>query len=64
MSVAAAEDPRERAAARSTLATCGGAHAVHDGFGDCVYLFLPLWQAERPDGRRGCDEPDEAGSGC
>ncbi len=46
MSVAAAEDPRERAAARSTLATCGGAHAVHDGFGDCVYLFLPLWQAE------------------
>ena len=26
--------------------------------------LLPLWQAERPDGRRGCDEPDEAGSGC
>ncbi len=46
MSIAAAENPRERAAARSTLATCGAAHAVHDGFGDCVYLFLPLWQAE------------------
>lgn len=43
---AAGEDPRDRAAARTTLATCGTAHAVHDGFGDCVYLFLPLWQVE------------------
>jgi MFS family permease len=50
MSVAAApsvsaegEAPRR---ARATLATCGTAHAVHDGFGDCIYLFLPLWQAE------------------
>lgn len=32
--------------ARATLTTCGVAHAVHDGFGDCIYLFLPLWQAE------------------
>jgi len=32
--------------ARSTLATCGGVHALHDGFSDAIYLFLPLWQAE------------------
>ncbi|MCC7046450.1 MAG: MFS transporter [Alphaproteobacteria bacterium] len=38
-----AASPRE---ARATLATCGAAHAVHDGVGDCIYLFLPLWQAE------------------
>lgn len=35
--------PRE---ARATLGTCGAVHAVHDGVGDCIYLFLPLWQAE------------------
>ncbi|MCK6454299.1 MAG: MFS transporter, partial [Alphaproteobacteria bacterium] len=33
-------------AARSTLATCGGVHALHDGFSDAIYLFLPIWQAE------------------
>lgn len=32
--------------ARSTLATCGGVHALHDGFSDAIYLFLPIWQAE------------------
>jgi FSR family fosmidomycin resistance protein-like MFS transporter len=41
--VAEAADPRR---GRATLAACGGVHAVHDGFGDCLYLFLPLWQAE------------------
>lgn len=49
MSVAAAPSGQAAAAARNgrgTLATCGTAHAVHDGFGDCIYLFLPLWQAE------------------
>jgi hypothetical protein len=33
-------------------------------WGAVAVWLLPLWQAERPDGRRGCDEPDEAGSGC
>ena len=33
-------------------------------WGALAVWLLPLWQAERPDGRRGCDEPDEAGSGC
>jgi len=50
MSVTTAPVLPEEAAAtrqgRATLATCGTAHAVHDGFGDCIYLFLPLWQAE------------------
>ena len=31
---------------RATLATCGATHALHDGFGDGMLLFLPLWQAE------------------
>jgi len=42
----AAGDAAATRSRRSTLATCGTAHAVHDGFGDCIYLFLPLWQAE------------------
>ena len=44
--VAAPVAPDERKAARSTLATTGTAHALHDGFSDAVYLFLPVWQAE------------------
>ena len=27
------------------LATGGFAHAVHDGFTDCIYVLLPLWAA-------------------
>ncbi len=30
-------------AARGTLAACGGAHAVHDGLHDALYVLLPLW---------------------
>ncbi len=41
---ASAQD--ERKIARSTLVTTGTAHALHDGFSDAVYLFLPVWQAE------------------
>ncbi len=29
--------------ARATLAACGGAHAVHDGLHDSLYVLLPLW---------------------
>lgn len=34
------------AGARSTQAICGATHALHDGFGSGVLLFLPLWQSE------------------
>jgi MFS family permease len=32
-----------RSRARGTLATCGVAHFVHDGFSDSLYVLLPLW---------------------
>ncbi len=31
---------------RKVLAVTCGAHAVHDGYTDTLYLLLPLWQAE------------------
>jgi FSR family fosmidomycin resistance protein-like MFS transporter len=31
---------------RRTLAVACGAHALHDGFTDLLYVLLPLWQAE------------------
>lgn len=37
---AADRDPRE-----TLLATCG-AHALHDGYSDLLYVLLPLWQGE------------------
>ena len=30
---------------RKVLATGGLAHAIHDGFTDCIYVLLPLWAA-------------------
>ncbi len=38
--------PPARRTGRATLAACGATHALHDGFGDGMLLFLPLWQAE------------------
>jgi MFS transporter, FSR family, fosmidomycin resistance protein len=32
--------------ARATLAVACGAHVVHDGFSDIIYVLLPLWAAE------------------
>ncbi|MBI2156036.1 MAG: MFS transporter [Candidatus Rokubacteria bacterium] len=32
--------------ARAVLATASGAHFVHDGFSDILYVFLPIWAAE------------------
>ncbi|HJU18457.1 MAG TPA: MFS transporter [Stellaceae bacterium] len=34
------------ASERRTLAVACGAHALHDGFTDLLYVLLPLWQAE------------------
>jgi FSR family fosmidomycin resistance protein-like MFS transporter len=31
---------------RAVLATAAGAHFLHDGFSDILYVFLPLWAAE------------------
>ena len=30
---------------RKVLATGGFAHAIHDGFTDCIYVLLPIWAA-------------------
>ncbi|MCD0494253.1 MFS transporter [Chromobacterium violaceum] len=40
---AASEDARLR---RRSLLAAGGAHAVHDGLTDLVYVLLPIWQAQ------------------
>jgi FSR family fosmidomycin resistance protein-like MFS transporter len=31
---------------RKALAVAGGAHALHDGFTDLIWIALPIWQAE------------------
>ncbi len=31
---------------RRVLATASGAHALHDGYTDLIYILLPVWQAE------------------
>jgi len=31
---------------RRALGVAGGAHALHDGYTDLVYVMLPIWQAE------------------
>lgn len=36
----------QRSSARTTLAVAGGAHALHDGYTDLIYVLLPVWQAE------------------
>jgi hypothetical protein len=33
-------------AERRTMAVACGAHALHDGFTDLLYVLLPLWQAD------------------
>jgi MFS family permease len=38
--------PVRRAAPRRILAVACGAHALHDGFTDLIYVLLPIWQAE------------------
>ena len=30
---------------RRTLAACCGAHMLHDGFSDLLYVLFPVWQA-------------------
>ncbi|HUX26976.1 MAG TPA: hypothetical protein VMV87_20465 [Burkholderiales bacterium] len=32
------------AQSRRTLAACCGAHVLHDGFSDMLYVLFPVWQ--------------------
>jgi len=49
MGMSAGTPPASAAAAhprgRRTLAACCGAHVLHDGFSDLLYVLFPLWQA-------------------
>src|SRR5882757_2981286 len=31
---------------RRTLGVAAGAHALHDGYTDLIYVMLPIWQSE------------------
>ena len=41
-----ASDTAVRRDERRAAAVAGGAHALHDGYTDLIYVLLPLWQAE------------------
>jgi MFS family permease len=41
------ESPQDtRRTERRALAVAGGAHLLHDGYTDLIYLLLPIWQPE------------------
>jgi MFS transporter, FSR family, fosmidomycin resistance protein len=46
MSLITATLGRIAAPARRTMAVACGAHILHDGYTDLLYVLLPLWQAE------------------
>ena len=41
-----ASDPEVLRDERHAVVVAGGAHALHDGYTDLIYVLLPLWQAE------------------
>jgi MFS family permease len=41
----AAPAPPASPRSRRTLAACCGAHVLHDGFSDMLYVLFPVWQA-------------------
>jgi MFS family permease len=41
----AASVPPAHLRSRRTLAACCGAHVLHDGFSDLLYVLFPVWQA-------------------
>ena len=41
-----ASPPTPRQQERRALGVAGGAHALHDGYTDLIYVMLPIWQAE------------------
>ena len=46
MTIAVAADAAGRREERRAAGVACGAHALHDGFTDLVYVMLPVWQAE------------------
>lgn len=38
--------PASRNAERRAMSVAGGAHALHDGYTDLIYVMLPIWQHE------------------
>src|SRR5712672_3093594 len=44
-STVASDAAAQRASRRHAAVACG-AHALHDGYTDLIYVLLPLWQAE------------------
>jgi MFS family permease len=46
MSLIAATLGKIRAPERRTMAVACGAHVLHDGYTDLLYVLLPLWQAQ------------------
>ena len=47
MTTAAATDPADlQREERRALGVACGAHALHDGYTDLIYVMLPVWQAE------------------
>jgi MFS transporter, FSR family, fosmidomycin resistance protein len=42
----AQERAQEKAQERRAIGVASGAHALHDGYTDLIYVMLPLWQAE------------------
>src|SRR3982751_5960756 len=46
MALIAATLGRIRAPERRTMGVACGAHMLHDGYTDLLYVLLPLWQAE------------------
>jgi hypothetical protein len=43
---AAANSGMTRRDEKRTLSVASGAHALHDGYTDLIYIMLPVWQAE------------------
>jgi MFS transporter, FSR family, fosmidomycin resistance protein len=46
MTAAAHSEAQTKRDERRTLGVAGGAHALHDGYTDLIYVMLPVWQAE------------------
>src|SRR5437667_12799458 len=46
MSLITASLGRIAAPERRTMAVACGAHVLHDGYTDLLYVLLPLWQAQ------------------
>jgi MFS transporter, FSR family, fosmidomycin resistance protein len=38
--------PAEKSAERRAMGVACGAHALHDGYTDLIYVMLPIWQSE------------------